>query len=130
TVVFKPSEKTPAVGQWMAQMYQKAEFPPGVFNMVQGLAETGKRITNSEHIDGILFTGSYEVGLHIKQETLHHFWKILALEMGGKNATVVWDDADIDKAIYETLIGAFMSSGQRCSGTSRVILHDSIADEF
>ena len=130
TVIFKPSEQTPFVGQLYAQMIEKAEFPPGVFNMVQGEGETGKRLVAHESIDGILFTGSYEVGLKIKQETLNHYWKILALEMGGKNATVIWDDADIDKAIYETIVGAYMSAGQRCSGTSRVILHDKIADEF
>ena len=130
TIVYKPSEQTPAVAQLYAQMIEKAEFPPGVFNLVHGEAETGRRLVNHELVEGVLFTGSYEVGLKIKQDTLNHYWKILALEMGGKNATVVWDDADIDKAIYETLVGAYMSTGQRCSGTSRVILHDKIADQF
>lgn len=130
TVVFKPSEQTPSVGQFYAQMIEKAEFPPGVFNMIQGDGECGRRLVVHEDVDGILFTGSYEVGLKIKQETMNHYWKILALEMGGKNATVVWEDADMDKAIYETLVGAYMSTGQRCSGTSRVIVHDRIADEF
>ncbi|MBY0553032.1 succinylglutamate-semialdehyde dehydrogenase [bacterium] len=130
TIVYKPSEQTPAVAQLYAQMVEKADFPAGVFNIVHGEAETGRRLVSHELIDGILFTGSYEVGLKIKQETLNHYWKILALEMGGKNATVVWEDADIEKAIYETLVGAYMSTGQRCSGTSRVILHDKIADQF
>jgi succinylglutamic semialdehyde dehydrogenase len=130
TIVYKPSEQTPAVAQLYAQMIEKADFPAGVFNLVHGEAETGRRIVAHELVDGVLFTGSYEVGLKIKQETLSHYWKILALEMGGKNATVVWDDADIDKAIYETLVGAYMSTGQRCSGTSRIILHDKIADQF
>lgn len=130
TVVFKPSEQTPAVGQLMAEFIQKAAFPPGVFNMIQGDAETGKKLVQSEFIDGVLFTGSYEVGLRIKQATMEHYWKILALEMGGKNTTVVWDDADIDKAIYESLVGSFMTTGQRCSCTSRIILHDKIADRF
>lgn len=130
TVVFKPSEQTPAVGQFYAELIEKAGFPPGVFNMVQGDGESGRRLVIHEEVDGILFTGSYEVGLKIKQETMNHYWKILALEMGGKNATVVWDDADMDKAIYETLVGAYMTTGQRCSCTSRVILHDRIADEF
>lgn len=130
TVIFKPSEQTPAVGQLYAQMFEKAGFPAGVFNLVHGEAETGRRLVAHEAIDGILFTGSYEVGLKIKQETLTHYWKILALEMGGKNATVVWEDADMDKAVYETLVGAYMSTGQRCSGTSRLIVHDKIADEF
>lgn len=130
TIVFKPSEQTPAVAQLYAQMIEKAEFPTGVFNMAHGEAEIGRRLIAHELVDGVLFTGSYEVGLKIKQETLNHYWKILALEMGGKNATVIWDDADIEKAVYETLIGAYLSTGQRCSGTSRIILHDKIADQF
>lgn len=130
TIVFKPSEQTPAVGQLYAQIVHKAGFPRGVFNLVQGDGECGRKLVINENVDGILFTGSYEVGLRIKQETMTHYWKILALEMGGKNATVVWEDADLDKAVYETLVGAFMTAGQRCSCTSRVILHDKIANEF
>ncbi len=130
TIVFKPSEQTPAVGQFMAELVEKAKFPPGVFNLVQGDGAAGGLLVAHEFVDGILFTGSYEVGLKIKQETLTHYWKILALEMGGKNATIVWDDADMDKAVYESLVGAYMTSGQRCSGTSRIIVHPKLADEF
>lgn len=130
TVVYKPSEQTPAVGQFYAKMFEKAEFPPGVFNMVQGLGEIGRKIVLHEDVDGVLFTGSYEVGLKIKQETLTHYWKILALEMGGKNATVIWEDADLDKAVYESVVGAFMTSGQRCACTSRIFVHEKVADEF
>lgn len=130
TIVFKPSEKTPATGQWMAESFREAQFPAGVFNMVHGLVETGKRLVNHDSVDGVLFTGSYEVGLKIKQDTLTQFWKILALEMGGKNATVVWKDADLKKAVYESLVGSFMTSGQRCSCTSRIILHRDIRDQF
>lgn len=130
TVIFKPSEWTPAVGQLMAQLFEKAGFPKGVFNLVHGVAETGKRLVQNEEVDGILFTGSYEVGLKIKQDTLNQYWKILALEMGGKNAAIVWDDADFDKAIYECLTGAYHSTGQRCSCTSRIIVSKKIADKF
>ena len=130
TVVFKPSDKTPAVGQWMAEAYAAAEMPPGVFNVVQGQAEVGKRLVAHESVDGVLFTGSYEVGLKIKQETLTHFWKILVLEMGGKNATVVWEDADIKKAVYECLMGSFLTAGQRCSANSRIIVHPKVKDQF
>lgn len=130
TVVFKPSEQTPAVGQLYTRMFEKAEFPSGVFNMIQGTAEAGRKLVLHEHVDGILFTGSYEVGLKIKQETATHYWKILALEMGGKNPTIIWDDADMDKAVYETIVGAFMTSGQRCACTSRVFVHKKLADQF
>jgi len=129
-VVFKPSDKTPAVGQWMAECFEKAEFPAGVFNLVQGRAEVGKRLVNHDQVDGVLFTGSYEVGLKIKQDTLTHHWKILALEMGGKNATVIWKDAEIKKAVFESVVGSFMTAGQRCSCTSRIILHRAIRDQF
>jgi succinylglutamic semialdehyde dehydrogenase len=98
--------------------------------MVQGMAEVGRKLVLHENVDGILFTGSYEVGLKIKQETLTHYWKILALEMGGKNPTIIWDDADLDKAVYETVVGAFMTSGQRCACTSRVFVHKKIAEKF
>jgi succinylglutamic semialdehyde dehydrogenase len=130
TIVFKPSDKTPATGQWMAECFEKAEFPEGVFNLVQGKAEVGKRLVNHDAVDGVLFTGSYEVGLKIKQDTLTQYWKLLALEMGGKNASIIWEDADMKKAVYESLVGAFMSSGQRCSCTSRIILHRNIRDQF
>lgn len=70
TVVFKPSEQTPFVGQLYSELIEKAQFPPGVFNMVQGDGESGRRLVSHEAVDGILFTGSYEVGLKIKQETM------------------------------------------------------------
>ncbi|MCJ8276021.1 MAG: succinylglutamate-semialdehyde dehydrogenase [Bdellovibrionales bacterium] len=130
TVVFKPSEMTPATGQLMAECFHEAGLPPGVFNLVQGLGETGRRLVSHKNVDGILFTGSYETGLKITEATLNDYWKIRALEMGGKNATVVWNDADLDKAIYDTVIGSFLSAGQRCSCTSRIFLHKDIASEF
>ena len=130
TIVFKPSEKTPYVGQLMAEMFAKAGFPKGVFNLLQGPGETGKRLVGHEKVDGVLFTGSYDVGLRIKQETIQHYWKILALEMGGKNTSIVWDDADLEKAVYENIIGCFLTSGQRCSCTSKIVLHKSIRDKF
>lgn len=130
TVVFKPSEFTPATGQIYAECIHKAGFPAGVFNLVQGVGDTGRRLVEHDLVDGILFTGSYETGLKIKQGTMDHYWKIHALEMGGKNATIVWQDADMEKAIYESLIGSFVSAGQRCSCTSRIILHKKIAGLF
>jgi succinylglutamic semialdehyde dehydrogenase len=130
TVVFKPSEKSPLVGQLMAECFQEAGFPPGVFNLLQGEREVGRRLVVHERVDGVLFTGSYEVGTRIKQDTLQQHWKILALEMGGKNPAIVWDDTDLDIAIHETLTGAYMTAGQRCSATARIIVSKKIADQF
>jgi len=130
TVVFKPSEKSPLVGQIMAECLQEAGFPAGVFNLVQGEKEVGRRLCVHEGVAGVLFTGSYEVGTRIKQDTLQQHWKLLALEMGGKNATIIWDDANLDAALFETLFSAYATCGQRCSATSRVIVHEKILDQF
>lgn len=130
TVIFKPSEFAPTTGQLMAEIFEKAQLPKGVFNMIQGNGEVGRRLVMNEFVEGVLFTGSYETGFKIKQDTLTHFWKTCALEMGGKNAAIVWDDCDVNKAVYETLVGAFVTAGQRCTATSRIILRKSVYEKF
>ena len=130
TVVFKPSEMTPFTGQLLARCIHEAGFPKGVFNLVQGGGEVGRRLVKHDYVNGILFTGSYETGLRIKQEIVTHYWKMSALEMGGKNTSIVWDDIDMDRAVYENLFGAFASAGQRCSCTSRIIVHKDRYHEF
>lgn len=130
TVIFKPSEKSPLTAQLMAECAHEAGIDPGVFNVVQGEKELGRRLVVHEGIDGILFTGSYEVGARIKQETLAQHWKILALEMGGKNSTIVCEDANVEAALKETLVSAFITAGQRCASTSRVIVHQSLVEKF
>jgi succinylglutamic semialdehyde dehydrogenase len=130
TVVFKPSEKTPMVGQIVAECLDAAGVPAGVFNLLQGNGEVGRRLCVHENVDGILFTGSYEVGTRIKQDTFQQHWKLLALEMGGKNPSIVWEDADLETAVFETLFSAYVTAGQRCSATSRIIVHPKLIDEF
>ncbi len=130
TVIFKPSEKAPLVGQLIAECFEEAGLPAGVFSLIQGEKEVGRRLCVHDEVDGILFTGSYEVGLRIKQDTLQQHWKLLALEMGGKNSILVWEDADLEVAVYETLFSAFATAGQRCSGASRVVIHPGLCDEF
>ncbi|HUP58388.1 MAG TPA: aldehyde dehydrogenase family protein [Bdellovibrionota bacterium] len=130
TVVFKPSEKAPMVGQLMAECFHEAGLPSGVFNVLHGEREVGRRLVVHEQVDGVLFTGSYEVGTRIKQDTLQQHWKLLALEMGGKNAAIVCEDADLDFALHETLVGAFITAGQRCSATSRIVVARSRFEEF
>ncbi len=130
TVVFKPSEKAPWVGQLMAESFQEAGLPPGVFNMVQGEREVSRRLCSHDGVHGVLFTGSYDVGVQIKQDTIQQHWKLLALEMGGKNPAIVWKDADLENAVYETLIGSFLTTGQRCSATSRILVHRDLLGQF
>ncbi|MBS1963456.1 MAG: aldehyde dehydrogenase family protein [Bdellovibrionales bacterium] len=127
TVIFKPSEKTPMTGQLMAEAAHEAGFPPGVFNLLQGERELSRRLSIHEGVAGILFTGSYEVGTRIKQDTLQQHWKLLALEMGGKNPTIVWDDVDLDAVAYDLLTSGFLTAGQRCTSTSRVLIHEGIS---
>lgn len=130
TVIFKASEKTPASAEILAECFDLAGFPKGVFNLIQGGAETAQALVRNQNIDGILFTGSYTVGKKIQAQILDQPHKILALEMGGKNSSLVWKNADIEKSIYEILKGAYLTCGQRCSSTSRLIVHKEIKSIF
>ena len=101
TVVVKPSELTPGVGELYATCIEKAGLPAGVYNMVQGTGAVGQQLTTHAGVDGVLFTGSYRTGRAIAQTMLDHPGKMLALEMGGKNMSVVMDDADLYQALVE-----------------------------
>lgn len=120
-VVFKPSSTTPLVAQIYAECMEEAGLPPGVFNLLPTTRQAGDRLVTHPLVRGILFTGSWNVGLHFKRLTLEDPHKILALEMGGKNAVIVADDAHLDQVVEEVVTGAFLTTGQRCTGTARVI---------
>lgn len=122
TVVFKPSELTPGVGQKITELFAAAKFPPGAFMVVQGGKETGEAIVRHRDIDGILFTGSVAGGLAIRKMLVDQPGKILALEMGGNNPLVVWKAADLKAAAYLTVQSAFITAGQRCSCARRLII--------
>ncbi len=134
TIVFKPSEKTPAVGQALVEMLHQAleaeGAPRGVVNLVQGGPETAVKLTTHAGIDGILFTGSWAVGRRILENNLDHPGRIVALEMGGNNPAVVMPDAHPRQAAIEVARAAFITTGQRCTCTRRLIVHESIADRF
>jgi succinylglutamic semialdehyde dehydrogenase len=131
TVVFKTANQTLAVGQIMAECIHEAGFPAGVFNLIQAPGrQVGDPLVMHPDVDGVLFTGSTSVGQRIQELTLKQSSKICALEMGGKNAAVVLDDAPFDQSLYEVVTGAFLTTGQRCTATSRVILQRGIADRF
>jgi succinylglutamic semialdehyde dehydrogenase len=130
TVVFKPSDQTPAVGQWLADRWHEAGLPDGVLEIVQGGADTGRALAGYSGVDGVLFTGSWAVGRAIAEATLDQPGKILALEMGGKNAIVVLADADVERAVAETALSIAASTGQRCTCASRVFVEAPLVDEF
>lgn len=122
TVVFKPSSVTPWVGQVYTEALHEAGFPAGVFNLLPMTRQAGDTLVSHPLVRGILFTGSWAVGLHFKKLTLEDPHKILALEMGGKNAVIVADDAHLEQTVSELVSGAYLTTGQRCTGTARVIV--------
>jgi succinylglutamic semialdehyde dehydrogenase len=130
TVVVKPSELAPFTAQLYAQCFVEAGFPGGVFALVQGDGRSGARLAAHPDVDLVMFTGSYAVGQAIKQATLEQPHKLLALELGGHNPALVLADAPLEKAVHDVLWGAFVSAGQRCSGTAVALVEESIADAF
>ena len=128
TVVFKPSELTPAVAERMAGLWAKAGLPQGVLSVVQGGGEVGRAMAGHPDIDGLLFTGSAHTGAALARQFAATPHKILALEMGGNAPLVVWDVADLDAAAAVVVQSAYLSSGQRCTCARRLIVADPLAD--
>lgn len=122
TVVFKPSELTPATAQLTLECWQKAGLPDGVINLIQGGKETGQALLVQPSLAGVLFTGSAATGYHIHRQFAGRPEVILALEMGGNNALIVEEPADIDAAVNITLQSAFISAGQRCTCARRLLV--------
>ena len=128
TVVFKPAELTPATATLLAEIYEEAGMPAGVFNMVVGSGSVvGEAIVHSPAIRAVSFTGSNEVGGALYAKAATRGAKVTC-EMGGKNAVIVMADADLDKAAVAIHGGAFGSTGQRCTATSRVIALPSVKE--
>jgi succinylglutamic semialdehyde dehydrogenase len=125
TVVFKPSEQTPAVGAWMVEKWQQAGLPDGVLNLVQGGRDVGQAISTSPQIDGLFFTGSSNAGAALNKAFAAFPEKILALEMGGNNPLIVEQASDLKAAAYLTILSAYFTSGQRCTCARRLIVIDS-----
>ncbi|MBV8205300.1 MAG: aldehyde dehydrogenase family protein [Acidobacteria bacterium] len=130
TVVFKPATITAFTAMMVVSMFEEAGLPAGVLNMVAGSgAEVGDELVNNPAVRAISFTGSNEVGSGVYSGGARRGIRVQC-EMGGKNPIVVLADADLDLAVASTVQGAFGSTGQRCTATSRAIVEQSIADEF
>src|SRR4051794_1042123 len=130
TVVFKPSDLTPLCAVRLVEALDEAGLPAGVLNLVTGMpADIGDALTGSPEVDGITFTGSNPVGRAIQAAAVPRGIKV-QLELGGKNPVIVLPDADLELAVRLTLRGAMFSTGQKCTATSRAIVHPSVADEF
>lgn len=122
TIVFKPSEITPAVGEFMVKAWEAAGLPAGVLNLVQGARETGAAALDNPELDGVLFTGSWGTGKFIHEKFAGRTGIQLALEMGGNNPLVIWDAADAEAAASIAVHSSFITAGQRCSCARRLIL--------
>jgi alpha-ketoglutaric semialdehyde dehydrogenase len=130
TVVFKPASDTPKTATTLIQIMMDAGLPEGVVNLVHGTgSEAGNAIVTHPGVDMILFTGSSEIGKQISRDASATL-KRVSLELGGKNAQIVMDDADLTLALDGVLWGAFGTTGQRCTATSRLILHENVYDKF
>jgi acyl-CoA reductase-like NAD-dependent aldehyde dehydrogenase len=128
TVVLKPAETTPLTALAFAEICQQAELPPGVVNIVTGAGETGRALVEHGDVDKIAFTGSTEVGKAIAK-SVAGTRKRLTLELGGKAANIVFDDAPIDQAIEGIVSGIFFNQGHVCCAGSRLLVQESVADD-
>ena len=130
TVVFKPAEDTPLCAALLGEMFREVGLPEGVLNIVNGYGEeAGAALVEHPDVRAISFTGSLEVGRMINEKCARNM-KRCSLELGSKNAMVVMPDAEMDLAIEAAAWGAFATSGQRCTATSRLIVHDEVRTEF
>ena len=130
TIVYKPASATPLSAVKLVEIFEEAGLPAGVLNLVTGPgASVGNTLVEDERVGGISFTGSTEIGTSITARGSELLKKVQC-EMGGKNAAIILNDADLDKAVPGVVQGAFGSTGQRCTATSRAIVEDGIYNEF
>jgi succinylglutamic semialdehyde dehydrogenase len=122
TIVFKPNALTPLVAEKLFECWEKASLPPGVINLIQGDATTGGLLATHSDLDGLMFTGSLQVGQELASWFSRDPGKILALEMGGNNPLVVHNVKDLKAAVYHTLQSAYITAGQRCTCARRLIV--------
>ncbi|MGY1731934.1 aldehyde dehydrogenase family protein [Geodermatophilus sp. SYSU D01045] len=128
TVVLKPAETTPLTALLFAEVCRQADLPPGVVNVVTGAGDTGRAVVEHEDVDKVAFTGSTEVGRSIAR-AVAGTRKALTLELGGKAANIVFDDAPIDQAVEGIVRGIFFNQGHVCCAGSRLLVQESVHDE-
>jgi len=124
TIVFKPSEKTPATGAMLVECFHAAGIPEGVVRLLVGGPDEGRALAAEAGIDGLLFTGSVRAGMALHKQFADAPHKILALELGGNSPLVVWDAKDLDAAAAIIVQSAYLSAGQRCTAARRLIVED------
>lgn len=129
-VVWKPANQTPASAVALAEIIDRQDIPKGLFSLVMGAGRTvGQRLVESAEVDAVSFTGSVPVGKGIAAAAVQNLTRV-QLEMGSKNALAVMDDADLELAVTVALAGAFGGTGQKCTASSRLIVHEAVHDAF
>lgn len=132
-VILKPSEKTPAVGEFLMTLFNRAGVPAALVQVLHGGPEEGKALVAHDGVDGVLFTGSAQVGIAINRKLASNPGKVVALEMGGNNPIVVWDTPKVADAAILVVQSAFTTAGQRCTAARRLIvkssMYDAVVDE-
>ena len=123
-VVFKPSEKTPATGEFLVRCFHEAKIPHGVVRLLIGGPDQGRALAGHPGIDGLLFTGSARAGMALHRQFAETPKKILALELGGNNPLVVWSCKDVEAAAAIVVQSAYLSAGQRCTAARRLIVEE------
>jgi (Z)-2-((N-methylformamido)methylene)-5-hydroxybutyrolactone dehydrogenase len=130
TVVAKPAEQTPASTLEFAKLFDRAGFPPGVFNVVTGPGEpTGRALVRHPDVDKVAFTGSTVTGIGIMKDAADHLAKV-SLELGGKSPNIVFDDAELEAATNGVVAGIFAATGQTCMAGSRLLVHRQVHDQL
>ncbi len=128
-VVLKTSQHAPMTGQFLAELLHDSGFPAGAMNIIHGDAEVARRLVSHSAVNGIFMSGSYEGGAKL-QKVLNDYWKVVVLEMGSKNAMLVWDDCPYERALHEALYASFVTSGQRVTNAHRIVGHEKSFDTF
>lgn len=128
-VVIKPSERAPLAAQRYVEAWHAAGLPP-VLQMVQGAGDVGRALCSAPELGGLAFTGSWPTGHAIEKSLIERPDVLVALEMGGQNMALIDHDADLDQALEGALLGGFLTTGQRCTCTSRVLVHRDLAEPF
>lgn len=129
TMVFKPAEQAPLTACKLAEIYTEVGLPPGVFNVVQGAAETGAMLVGHPDVAKVTLTGSVETGKIVMAQAANDLKKV-TLELGGKSPIIIFADADLESAVNAALLGNFYSSGQVCSNGTRVFVQESVYEQL
>lgn len=131
TVVFKPSKFTPAVGQFVAETWDRCHLKRGVVNMIQGSGSLiGTLLSSHSDLDALVFTGSFKTSMSVRKTVFKRPELPVLYQTGGKGIAIVLEDAEIDRSIYEVMLGAFLTAGQRHNSTARVIVSDKIYERW